>query len=134
VTGLLTSPSLTMAHADPTPAPHPRQVVEELLRRKVDGIIGLVAAAGPVGQGQTSPRVAEAELFAKQVRQFLDAVDATGSGVSYSEAVVLPGDQTVVAHVRDYYATTAYWHTLAQGATGDVLVIDGGDVMRALST
>lgn len=136
MTGVLRSPEVTMAHVDPTapvPAQSARGALEELLRRKVDGMTGPADAAGPVGQGPPSPRVADAELFARRVRQFADAVDATGSGVPYEDAVVIVGTETVVAHVRDYTATPAYWQTLAAGAGGEPLILHGTDVMRALT-
>jgi hypothetical protein len=123
---------VTVAHADPTPPtsplahPTPRQVVEELLRRKVE----LLTSAAESGHGDLD----SVGQFEAEVVAFLDAVDATGAGVPYGDAVVILGESTVVAHARDYYATTAYWHTLAGGAAGTVTAIPGPDVMAALST
>jgi hypothetical protein len=114
---------MTMTHADPEPAAvTPRQAFDELLRRKVESLT-LAAAAG---HGDTE----SIQLLDAQCREFADAVDRTGTGVPYGDAVVLFGTSgPVVAHARDYAATPTYWQTLA----GEVeLIISGADVMQAL--
>lgn len=110
----------------------PRQAFDELLRRRVEAMTAPAIAAGPVGQGTPSPVVLAADEMAHHYRTFADAVDATGTGVPYEDAVVIVGDAgTVVAHARDYADTPIYWQTLA----GEVeAIITGAQVMRNLHT
>lgn len=117
---------------EPMPAVTPRQAFDELLRRKVEGMTVPAIAAGPVGQGTRSPVVEDAMLLEATYREFADAVDRTGTGVPYGDAVVILGSGgVVVAHARDYADTPAYWQTLA----GEVdSIIEGAEVMRTLHT
>lgn len=110
----------------------PRQAFDELLRRKVDGMMNPAIAAGPVGQGKPSPRVEEAEHLLATYREFADAVDRTDSDLPYGDAVVILGSGGVVVCTgRDYATTPIYWESLA----GEVdLIIDGGLVMQTLHT
>jgi hypothetical protein len=98
--------------------PSPRQVLDELLRRRVE------AAAKTDEEG--------AQLLDAQVRLFADAVDRDGAGIPYGDAVVITGTAgPVVVPLRDYHATPLYW----QSCAGEVdLIIDGADVMTALTT
>lgn len=119
MTAALRSPRIAVTEQPPT-APlgsiTPRQVFDELARRRTPTL------------PEAERRVAEAQL-----RLFADAVDGTGTGVAYGDAVVIVGDSgTVVAHGRDYADTPDYWHTLAAGSDQPRLIIDGADVITWL--
>lgn len=108
----------------------PRQAFNELLRRKVDGLIGPVIASGPVGQGPQSQRVADARLAESQSRAFADAVDDLGPTIPYGDAVVILGSTgPIVTTGREFDATPAYWLTMAGE---DTAVVDGADLMHWL--
>lgn len=107
-----------VAHAHPASGPldqiTPRQAFDELARRKVETL------------GDTP----EARTAAEQCRLFADAVDGSGTGLAYGDAVVLVGDAgTVIAPAREFATTPLYWHAQIGRAQVE---IDGNDLMAWL--
>lgn len=109
--------------ADPgRPAWTPRQVFDELVRRRCQSI----AAAG------TDSAVEDAQLLDAKAREFADAVDRLDltTPIPYENAVVIVGtSSTVVCQAEDWAAMPVHWQALV----GQVdLVVDGTRLIRLL--
>jgi hypothetical protein len=81
----------------------------------------------PATAAEARDAMQEAQLLEAAAREFADAVDRSGTGTPYEEAVVLTGSSgVVVVTAEEWRASPVYWEAKAgkvdSVAQGDVLV------------
>lgn len=122
-----------------TPA-GPREAWDRLVTDRVTALLDAAPYSGNpddiYGAADASAAMQEAEMLEDAARAFADAVDASGKGLAYEDAVLLTGTAgPVIVSEVEWRATPGFWETVAAAGHGRLdSITDGAALTRYLHT